>query len=79
MALAETVRLVAAAIGTLGGVLLFLEFFQMPSYVTYNEEIETYDVDPMPPEADEYTWIGRVGALCVSLGFALLFVATFLG
>lgn len=79
MALAEILRLAGSAIGTLGGVLLFMEFFQMPSYITYNEEIETYDVDPMPQEANEYTAIGRAGAICISIGFALLFVATFLG
>ncbi|MFB6125090.1 MAG: hypothetical protein ABEJ59_03935 [Halanaeroarchaeum sp.] len=74
----ETLRLAAAAIGTFGGVLLFVEFFQMPSYVNYDTDFESYSVEISPKEAAEYTWFGRIGALAVALGFALQFVAVFL-
>lgn len=74
MAIAESLRLAGAALGTVGGVLLFLELFQVPSYVRYQEDLGSWDVDLTPTEVTEHTWLGRIGALSVSLGFALLFV-----
>lgn len=79
MALADTVRLAGSALGALGGALLFVEFFQVPSYITYEENLEKYDINMMPPDVREYTPIGQVGAFCVALGFALLFLGTLLG
>lgn len=76
---AETIRLVASALGAVGGALLFIEFFQVPSYVEYNPDLEAYDMDMMPDEVNEYTGFGQAGAFCLSLAFALLFVATLLG
>ncbi|MFB6127574.1 MAG: hypothetical protein ABEJ79_09830 [Halolamina sp.] len=78
MTVAETLRLVGAALGAVGGALLFVEFFQVPSYVRYQEELGSWDVDLAPSEVTEHTWLGRVGALSVSLGFALLFLGEFL-
>jgi hypothetical protein len=65
--------------GALGSVCLFIEFFQTPSYVTYNRERERYGITYSPDDAEEYTWFGRAGALLLGLGFGLLFVATLAG
>lgn len=62
--------------GAVGSVCLFIEFFQTPSYVTYNRERERYGITYSPDVADEYTWFGRAGALLLGLGFGLLFIAT---
>jgi hypothetical protein len=74
-----TLRLAGYAIGALGGVLLFAEFFQQPSYVEYETEFDSYSLDISPTELRQYTWLGRVGALLVSLAFAVEFAATLLG
>lgn len=79
MAVADIARLAGTALGAIGGALLFVEFFQVPSYISYQEDIESYDVDMMPDTVSEYTGFGRAGAFCIALGFALLFVATLLG
>ncbi|MFB6161009.1 MAG: hypothetical protein ABEJ61_07510 [Haloferacaceae archaeon] len=79
VALGEALRLGGSALGTVGGVLLFVEFFQWPSYVEYDRGRDTWTLHVNPDDAEEYTWVGRAGALCVAAGFALLFVATFLG
>jgi len=79
MVVASTaLSLAGAALGTVGGVLLFVEFFQLPSYLSYNEGIGNYTIQISPSEAREYTWAGRVGALLVALAFALQFVAMLL-
>lgn len=72
-------RLAAAAIGTLGGVLLFIEFFQIPSYVRYQQEWEQYDVEISPGEVEEYTWIGRIGALLLAIAFSIQFLTLLVG
>lgn len=64
------------ALGGLGGVLVFLEFFQTPSYAEYNRSHDQWIIDRRPRDVSEYTWFGRVGALLIGLGFALLFLAT---
>ncbi len=74
-----SLRLAGYAVGALGGVLLFAEFFQQPSYVEYEPEFDSYSLDISPTELGQYTWLGRSGALLVSLAFALEFVATMLG
>jgi len=79
MAIGETARLAGAALGTVGAGLLFVELFQLPSYVRYEPEFDGYDVDLTPSEAREYTLAGRAGALLLSVGFALLFVGELLG
>jgi len=78
VALAEGIRLTGAALGAVGGALIALEFFQMPSYVSYQEEWNSYDIDIAPDEVTEHTNLGRVGGLLVSLGFALLFLGELL-
>ncbi|MFB6070258.1 MAG: hypothetical protein ABEJ76_04480 [Halanaeroarchaeum sp.] len=78
-ALAETLRLAGAAVGSVGAILLFVEFFQVPSYVNYDTDFESYSIEISPSEAAEYTWFGRIGALAVALAFAMQFVAGFLG
>jgi hypothetical protein len=77
--LVTALRLVGYALGALGGALVFIEFFQQPSYVSYDPDFESYSVDISPREVREHTWIGRVGGFCIGLAFALLFVATLLG
>lgn len=72
-------RLAGYAVGALGGVLVFAEFFQQPSYVEYEPEFDSYSVEISPTEVTEHTWLGRTGALLVALAFALEFVATLLG
>lgn len=64
--------------GTLGGALLFVEFFQLPSYVSYDQEYDEYNVEMAPADVRQYTLVGRVGALLISLAFALQFVAVLL-
>jgi len=78
VAVANALRLLGSALGALGGALVFVEFFQMPDYVEYNPEFQDYRIETNQPDVREHTWIGRIGGLCLSLGFALLFVATFL-
>ena len=72
-------ELAALALGTLGAALLFLEFFQTPSYVSYNEKRDRYRISVMSKELEQYTNLGRVGAFCLVVAFALLFVVRLLG
>lgn len=72
------VSLAGYALGTLGGVLVFVEFFQLPSYVEFVENFGHYQVTMSPQDAREYTWAGRIGALLLALAFALQFVAALL-
>lgn len=74
----ETLRLVGPALGAIGAALLFVEFFQLPSYFRYDTDFESYSIDISPEDAQEYTWIGRIGALLLALGFLLQFLAAFL-
>jgi hypothetical protein len=76
--LGTAVRLAGAALGALGGALVFMEFFQQPSYIRYDEEFDSYDIDIAPMELTEHTWLGRIGGLLISAGFALLFVGELL-
>lgn len=78
VALSVLVSLAGYALGTLGGVLVFIELFQTPSYIEYEPEWDTWDLNINPTEVDEYSWAGRIGALLVALAFALQFVATLL-
>lgn len=71
-------RLAGHALGTVGGVFLFLEFFQLPNYVNYEPEFGEYNLDIAPGDVSEHTWLGRVGALLIAVAFALQFFATFL-
>lgn len=73
-----TLKLAGYAVGALGAVLIFLEFFQQPSYVTYNKEFNDYRIEMSPNEIREHTWIGRIGAFLIAVAFALEFFATFL-
>jgi hypothetical protein len=74
----ETLRLVGAALGAVGGTLVFVEFFQQPSYVDYDADLDSYSVDIAPARVTEHTWLGRVGGLLIAAGFALLFVGELL-
>ncbi|GGM66682.1 hypothetical protein J2752_000140 [Halarchaeum rubridurum] len=76
--LIESVRMGGYALATLGMLLVFLEFFQQPSYVSYDPEFENYNVDISPQSVREHTWIGRLGALFAAAGFAVEFLAFFL-
>ena len=78
VAYSVAVELAGYALGALGGVLLFVELFQLPSYVSYQEQYGSYNVSISPNDAREYTWAGRIGALLIALAFALQFLAAFL-
>lgn len=73
-----TLRLAGYAVGALGAMLVFIEFFQTPSYVNYDENFDTYDLSVSANVMAEHTWFGRVGALLVAAAFALEFLAVFL-
>lgn len=77
--LPETLHLAGAALGAVGAALLFVEFFQLPSYVSYDTDFRSYSLEISPKEADEYTWFGRVGALFLAAAFALQLASGFLG
>jgi hypothetical protein len=72
------VSLAGNAIGTVGGVLLFVEFFQLPSYISYEKEWDNWNVQVSPNEVQQYTAAGRIGAVMIAIAFALQFVATLL-
>jgi hypothetical protein len=72
------VSLAGNAIGTIGGVLLFVEFFQLPSYISYEKEWDNWNIQVSPNEVQQYTAAGRVGAVMIALAFVLQFVATLL-
>jgi hypothetical protein len=72
------IALAGYAIGAFGGVLVFIEFFQTPSYINYQSEWDDWNVDIAPSDVDEYSTAGRVGAILIALAFALEFVATLL-
>lgn len=76
--LITTLKLAGYAVGTLGAALLFVEFFQVPSYVEYSADFNDYSIDIAPNEVVEHTWIGRSGAFLLTLSFALQFFAVFL-
>ena len=76
---AESLELAGYALGALGAALLFMEFFQFPSYVEYKQNRDKYRIDMGPSEVREHTWIGRAGAILVAVAFALLFFATLAG
>lgn len=76
---AESLELAGYAIGTLGAGLLFVEFFQLPSYVEYRPDLDDYSVDMSPSDVRQHTWIGRIGALLVAVAFALQFFAALAG
>ena len=79
VAVANALRLLGSALGALGGALVFVEFFQLPSYVEYDPEFQDYRIETGRTDVREHTWIGRIGGFCIALGFSLLFVATFVG
>ncbi|MFB6227127.1 MAG: hypothetical protein ABEH88_00825 [Halobacteriales archaeon] len=72
------VSLAGNAIGTVGGVLLFVEFFQLPSYISYEKEWDNWNIQVSPNEVQQYTAAGRIGAVMIAIAFALQFVATLL-
>jgi hypothetical protein len=67
----ELLALAGYAIGAIGGVLIFIEFFMTPSYVTYKTEFGEYSISVAPSEVDEYTWAGRLAAPLIPFAFAL--------
>lgn len=80
VALATTLELAGYAVGALGGVLIFFEFFQQPSYVEYDPEINTHTIDISPTDGvTEHTWSGRIGAFLIAVAFALEFFAALIG
>ncbi|WP_188978293.1 hypothetical protein [Halocalculus aciditolerans] len=73
VSLSLALTLAGDAVGVFGGLLVFVEFFQLPSYLSYEPEFDSYNFDISPLDVTEHTWIGRIGALCIALGFALRF------
>lgn len=76
VAVAEALELAGYALGAFGSGLLFVEFFQLPSYVEYEPEFDDYNITMAPADVAEHTWIGRAGALMLAVAFALQFFAT---
>lgn len=76
--LAGTLQLAGYALGALGAGLLFIELFQLPSYLDYQPEFEDYTLQMSPDNPSEYSMAGRVGTLMLALAFALLFIAQLL-
>ena len=76
VAVGQTLRLLGSALGAVGGLLVFVEFFQTPSYIGYNRDYDDYELDMAPQEVQEHSWIGRTGGLFLGVGCALLFVGT---
>jgi hypothetical protein len=72
------ISLAGHAVGTIGGVLLFVEFFQLPSYITYEKEWDNWNIQVSPNEVQQYSTAGRLGAVMIAIAFALQFVATLL-
>ena len=79
MAIATQLSIAGSALGVLGAMLLFVEFFQLPSYVRFDPDCESYSVEISPTDASEYTVFGRAGAVLIGVAFALQLLATFLG
>ncbi|MFB6168536.1 MAG: hypothetical protein ABEJ43_06785 [Haloferacaceae archaeon] len=79
MTVGEILRLAGSALGAVGGLLVFVEFFQTPNYVNYNREWDDYEIEMSPRDVQEHTWGGRVGGLLLGVGFTLLFVGTLVG
>ncbi|MFW5965310.1 MAG: hypothetical protein ACOCY6_03895 [Halodesulfurarchaeum sp.] len=79
MALATQLQLVGSALGVFGATLLFVEFFQLPSYVRFDTDFESYSVEISPNDAQEYTMFGRAGAILIAVAFALQLLSAFLG
>lgn len=75
---ATFVSLAGYALGTIGGVLLFVEFFQLPNYVEYQAEWDSWHLQVSPTEVQQYSAAGRVGAVLIAVAFALQFVAKLL-
>lgn len=72
-------ELAGYALGTLGGALIFVEFFQTPSYVDYQPDNDRYRLRMVNDTVVEHTAIGRIGAFLIAVAFATLFVARLLG
>ena len=75
LSLSLALTLAGDALGAFGGLLVFIEFFQIPSYLEYEPEFDSYNFDISPLEVTEHTWIGRIGGLLIGLAFALQFTA----
>jgi len=75
---AMLVALAGHAVGTIGGLLLFVEFFQLPSYVTYEKEWDNWNIQVSPSEVQQYSLAGRLGAVMIAVAFAMQFVAELL-
>lgn len=73
--LTGALQLLGYALGALGAGLLFIELFQLPTYLEYKREFGGYTLTMSPDDPSEYTWAGRIGALLLSLAFAVLFLA----
>ncbi|APE95756.1 hypothetical protein [Halodesulfurarchaeum formicicum] len=78
MTIATQLYLAGSALGVVGAMLLFVEFFQLPSYVRFDRDFESYSVEISPNDADEYTFFGRAGAILIAIAFALQLTGTFL-
>ena len=69
------IALIGYIVGAFGGLLIFIELFQVPSYVKYKPKLNRYDVEIKPLEVQQYTLAGRVGALMIAIAFSLEFIA----
>lgn len=71
----SALALTGYAIGAIGAGLVFIEFFQMPNYIEYDTDFQSYNVQITPTAVQEYSWAGRIGAFLIAVAFALEFVA----
>ena len=69
------ISLVGYVIGALGGLLIFIELFQVPNYLKYKPKLNRYDIELKPEEVQEYTIVGRIGALMIAIAFSLQFIS----
>jgi hypothetical protein len=69
------IALMGYIVGAFGGLLVFIELFQVPNYVKYKPKLNRYDVEIKPLEVQQYTLAGRVGALMIAIAFSLEFIA----
>ena len=69
------IAMIGYIVGAFGGLLIFIELFQVPSYVRYKPKLNRYDVEIKPTEVQQYTLAGRAGALMIAIAFSLEFIA----
>lgn len=76
--IATTVSLLGYGSGTIGALLIFVEFFQVPNYIDYDPENDSWRINVSPRGVQQFSAAGRIGSLLVAIAFALQFLAILL-